>query len=216
MKLHLDQARSAALAFFRDSNPKDEFVLIRFADQPRLVASLADCEPETDIPRFAAGVPARGNTALWDAVYLGVRELRKARYGRKALLVISDGVDNHSRYTQSEIKSLLKEADVQVYAIDMLDLAPMRSEDRVGFLSLEEIAGVTGGRAFPVHDVVELHRAIEQISLALRTQYVLGYYPHQSAPNANWRKIKVELKDLSDSRKLHIYAKKGYLRENNP
>jgi Ca-activated chloride channel family protein len=210
MKAHMAQARAAALAFVRDSNPEDEFVLITFADQPRLVASLADSEPEADLLRFTAGVSAKGNTALWDAVHLGVRKLRHARHGRRALLVISDGGDNHSRYTQSEIKSLLEEADVQVYGIDMLDPAPMKSADRLGLLSLDEIAGATGGRIFPVHDLAELHRAIDQISLALRTQYVLGYYPSQAAQAANWRKIKVEVKNFSDSRGLHIYAKKGY------
>jgi len=210
MKVHMEQARGAALALVRDSNPEDEFVLITFSDEPQLVASLADSEPEADLQRFTAGVSAKGNTALWDAVYLGVRELRHARYGRRALLMISDGGDNHSRFTQAEIKSLLKEADVQVYGIDMLERAPMRSEDRVGLLSLEEVAGATGGRVFPVHDMAELHRAVGQINLALRTQYVLGYYPSEVARGGGWRRIKVEVKNLADSRGLHIYAKKGY------
>ena len=135
--------------------------------------------------------------------------MRKARYGKKALLVISDGGDNRSRYTQGEIKSVLKEADVQVYAIDIFEKYPKTPEEKSGLLALDEVTSVTGGRVFLTHDADELHRAVRQISEELRTQYVLGYSLGQSVRDGKWHKVKVAL-NVPKSRSLRIYAKKGY------
>jgi Ca-activated chloride channel family protein len=105
-----------------------------------------------------------GFTALWDGMYLGITELKRSHYQRKAMVVISDGGDNHSRYTESELKSLLKEADVEVYAIGMFDKYAKRIEERIGPIQFDEVMSVTGGRVFSVHDSVELSRAVTQIS----------------------------------------------------
>jgi Ca-activated chloride channel homolog len=202
-----EQARSAAIEFFRSSNPQDEFAVLAFADQPRLLADFTDSLE--DIESVLQPIQADGRTALWDAIYAGLREMRKARYGKKALLVISDGGDNHSRYTQGEIKSVLKEADVQLYAIDIFERYPKTPEERSGFLALDEVASTTGGRVFLTHDANELHRAVRQISDELRAQYVLGYPLGQSARDGKWHKVKVVL-NVAKSRKLRTYAKKGY------
>jgi Ca-activated chloride channel homolog len=207
MRTNCEQVRSAAMEFFRYSNPQDEFAVVAFADAPRLVATFADSPSE--IEAALQPIEAEGYTALWDAVYLGLRAMRDARYGKKALLVISDGGDNHSRYSQGEIKSILKEADVQLYAIDIFEKFPKTPEEKSGLLALDEVTSVTGGRVFLTHDMNELHRAVKQISDELRTQYVLGYSLGPSARDGKWHKVKVGLNG-ANSRKLRIYAKKGY------
>jgi Ca-activated chloride channel family protein len=207
MRNNLEHVRSAAMEFFKSSNPQDEFAVVTFADTPRLLADFNDSP--SGIEAALQPVQADGFTALWDAIYVGLTQMRKARYGKKALLVISDGGDNRSRYTQGEIKSVLKEADVQVYAIDIFERYPKTQEERLGLLALDEVTGATGGRVFLTHDADELNRAVRQISEELRTQYVLGYSPGPSARDGKWHKIKVEL-NSAKSRKLRIYAKKGY------
>jgi Ca-activated chloride channel family protein len=207
MRNKYEQARSAAKEFFQCSNPLDEFALVTFADRPRILAeangSLSEIESALTL------VQPGGETALWDAVYLGLQRLRSARYPRKALLLISDGGDNHSRYSQREIKSVLQEADVQLYAIDIIESFPRRREETSGLLALDEIASTTGGRVWLTHDASELQRAVRRISDDLRSQYVLGYLPGPSARDGKWHRIKVEL-NVPKSRKLRAYAKKGY------
>ncbi|MFI5089508.1 MAG: VWA domain-containing protein [Terriglobales bacterium] len=207
MESKFEQARSAAIEFFKSSNPQDEFAILAFADHPRLLADFTDSLE--DIESVLRPIQADGHTALWDAIYAGLREMRKARYGKKALLVISDGGDNHSRYTEAEIRSVLREADVQLYAIDIFERYPKTQEERSGLLALDEVASATGGRVFLTHDANELHRAVRQISDELRTQYVLGYPLGQSSRDGKWHKVKVVLK-VAKSRKLRTYAKKGY------
>jgi Ca-activated chloride channel homolog len=207
MRNNLEQARSAAMEFFRYSNPQDEFAVVTFADAPRLQADFTDSP--ADIEAALQPIQADGFTALWDAIYVGLTEMRKARYSKKALLVISDGGDNRSRYTQGELKAVLKEADVQVYAIDIFERYPKTPEEKSGLLALDEVTSATGGRVFLTHGADELHRAVQQISDELRAQYVLGYSLSKSARDGKWHKIKVGL-NCPNSRKLRIYAKKGY------
>lgn len=203
----IEEARRAAIEFFRTSNPQDEFAVVTFADQPRLLASFTDSLE--DIESILRPIQPGGYTALWDAMYVGLREMRTARYGKKALLVISDGGDNSSRYTQAEIKSVLREADVQVYAIGIFESSPKTPEETSGRWALDEITSATGGRLFVAHDSNDLRRAVRQISEELRTQYVLGYLPDKTTLDGKWHKIKVEMNALKP-RKLRIYAKKGY------
>jgi Ca-activated chloride channel family protein len=207
MERNFEQARSAVIKFLRFSNPQDEFALVTLADTPRLLTDFT-VSPDR-IESLLRPLQPRGETALWDAIYFGLEQMRGARHGKKALLLISDGGDNHSRYTQSEIKSALREADVQVYAIDIFEPFPRRREEKSGLLALDEVASTTGGRVLLTHDASELHRAVLQISDELRTQYVLGYLPGPSAHDGKWHKVKVEL-NVPKSRKLRSYAKKGY------
>jgi Ca-activated chloride channel family protein len=143
-------------------------------------------------------------------MYLGVKELKNSRYPRKAMVVISDGGDNHSRYTESELRSLLQEADVEVYAIGMFDRFATRLEEKRGPLQLEEVTSVTGGRVFSAHDAVELSRAATQISRELRNQYVLGYYPSNRRRDGKWRRLKVHLAGSASAASFRLYARKGY------
>jgi Ca-activated chloride channel family protein len=207
MGIKLEQAREAALEFFSYSNPKDEFAVVSFADTAHVLADFTDSEAE--IESALHPVEAAGQTAFWDAVYLGLKQMGSARFSKRAMLVISDGGDNHSRYTEGEIKSILKEVDVQVYAIDIFERYPKTPEEKSGFLALDEITSITGGRAFLTHDSNELHRAVRQISDELRAQYVLGYLPGQSARDGKWHKIKVELR-VPKSRKFRAHTRQGY------
>jgi Ca-activated chloride channel family protein len=203
----IEQVCSAAGEFFRSSNPQDEFAVVTLSDKPRLLTHFTDSLE--DIESALHLIQPGGPTALWDAMYVGLREMRTARYGKKALLVISDGGDNYSRYTQREIKSVLREADAQVYAIDIFERFPKSPEEKSGLLALDEVTSTTGGRVFLTHDSNELHRAVRQINDELRTQYVLGYLPDKSLRDGKWHKIKVEM-NATKPGKLRIYAKKGY------
>ena len=127
-----------------------------------------------------------------DAIYMGLHQMKKAHNAKKALLIISDGGDNHSRYTENEIKSIVKEADVQIYGIGMFD-SPLGEEERNGPIMLSEITDVTGGRTFTVDNPNELADVATKIGIELRNQYVLGYRPNKVARDGKWRKIKVKL-----------------------
>ena len=148
----------------------------------------------------------QGRTALLDAIYMGVSKMRQAKYPKKALLIISDGGDNHSRYTENEIKSMVKEADVMIYAIGIYDrLLCHGPKRRLGPELLSEITELTGGRAFTIDNPNDLGDVATKIGVELRNQYVLGYRPSKIiAADGKWRKIKVKL--LSAER---IAASKG-------
>ena len=208
MAANIQGTRKAFAELVNKSNPQDDFALIVVRDEPR-VALYFD-EPASEIQGRVDALQPDGFTALWDGMYLGVEELRKSRYQRKAMVVISDGADNQSRYTESQLKSLLKEADVEVYAIGMFDRYAMRFEEKRGPLQLDEVTSVTGGRLFPVHDSVELSLAVTEISQELRNQYVLGYYPNNRKRDGKWRKLRIRLTGSASQEKLRLYAKKGY------
>jgi Ca-activated chloride channel homolog len=207
MEERFGDVRSAALEFFQAANVKDEFTVISFADQPHVVARFDD--PISDFQPILASLQPEGHTALWDAIYLAIQQLGNARYTKKALLLISDGGDNHSRYTESEIKSVLREADVQLYAIDFYKRYPKTTEEKSGLLWLDEVAGVSGGRTFLTINKAELHHAVQEISLELRNQYVLGFSPPTTGRDGKWHKIKIGL-SAANRKKLRVYAKQGY------
>ena len=210
MKNKMDDARDAALQFLESANPQDDYFVITFADYPEL---LADTSRSMGFvrERLATVVPD-GHTAMLDAIYLGITKLRHARHGRRALLVISDGGDNHSRYTERELKKLVEEADVEIYGIGIFDrmlglLSP--PEERDGRRLLTAVSEATGGRLITLHSAKELPEIAAQISLELRNQYVLGYRPGNGTRDGKWRPIDVVL-TTADGRRLHVHAKKGY------
>ena len=208
MATKIQEAREAFTELIKTSNPKDDFGLIVVNDEPRVALHFDDSAGE--IRRAVGALQPEGFTALWDAMYLGINELKNSRYQRKAMVVISDGGDNHSRYTESELRSLLKEADVEVYAIGIFDRYATRLEEKKGPLQLDEVTSITGGRVLSVHDSVELSRAVTQISHELRNQYVLGYYPSDRSRDGKWRRLKVHLAGSASQASFRLYAKKGY------
>ncbi len=204
----IDKSRQAVVEFFRTANPQDEFFLITFSDKPELLVDYtSSVEDIQDKLVYAA---PKGRTALLDAIYLGMNRMRKAHYERKALLIISDGGDNHSRYTESEIKSMVREADVQIYAIGLFDPYFKTPEEREGPALLTDVTDVTGGRTFVINSPNELADVATKIGIELRNQYILGYRPTDPSKNGKWRKIKVKLNPPKGLPPLHVYAKTGY------
>ena len=150
-------------------------------------------------------------TALIDAVYLGIDHLRQARYERKALLIISDGGDNRSRYTEGELRKVVRESDVQIYSIGIFDSFAPTSEEQLGPELLKEICEMTGGRLFNVGgDISDLQDVAIRISAELRNQYVIGYTPSDVKHDGNWRKLKVRLLPPPGLPQLTVHFRQGY------
>ncbi len=208
MSNKIEKSRDAVVEFFKTANPQDEFFLIAFSEKPELIADFTDSVEQIQ-GQLVYTVP-KGRTALLDAIYLGINKMRQAAHPKKALLIISDGGDNHSRYTEGEIKSIVKEADVQVYAIGIFEPTPPTPEERNGPLMLSEITDVTGGRTFTIDSPNELADVATKIGIELRNQYVLGYRPKNPARDGKWRKIKVKLLPPKGLPPLIVHAKTGY------
>ena len=204
----IDKSRQAVVEFFRTANPQDEFFLITFSEKPELLVDFTSSVE--DIQSKLVYAMPKGRTALLDAIYLGMNRMRKAHYERKALLIISDGGDNHSRYTEGEIKSMVREADVQIYAIGLFDSYFKTPEEREGPALLTDVTDVTGGRTFVINSPNELADVATKIGIELRNQYVLGYRPTDPARNGKWRKIKVKLNPPKGLPPLRVYARTGY------
>ena len=211
MKPRMEEARQAVIELFKSSNSEDDFSVITVSTEPRILIPAG--EPLDDINTTLASVRPTGATALWDSMYLGLTELKKARYPRRAMIVISDGGDNRSRYTLEKLKSTLQEADVQVYAFGMFSWnarARARTiEEQTGPLKLDEVTAVTGGRLLPVTNRAELIDAAHHIGRELRNQYLLGYSP-STEHDGHWRKIQIRVKTPATREKVRVYAKKGY------
>jgi Ca-activated chloride channel homolog len=208
MSNKIEKSKQAVVEFFKTANPDDEFFMIGFADQPELLVDFTNSIE--DIQSRLVFANAKGRTALLDAIYMGMKKMNSAHHEKKALLIISDGGDNRSRYTDSEIKALVKEADVQVYAIGLFDNSAATPEERYGPYLLNEVSDVTGGRMFRVDDVNELADVATKIGVELRNQYVIGYRPTNAARDGKWRKIKVKLNAPKGLPPLTVHAKTGY------
>jgi Ca-activated chloride channel homolog len=207
----LAKARAAAVEFLKTANLEDEFFLVSFNDRAELTKPFTNSVE--DLESRLAFTSSKGQTALLDAIYLGLSEMRNARNAKRALLILSDGGDNHSRYQERDIKRLLKEADTQLYAIGLFEEIGHRSrtlEEINGPSLLGEITEMTGGRLFALEDLNELPDVAARIALELRNQYVLGYRPSNSTHDGRWRKIKVVLQAPRGLPPLTVYSKKGY------
>ena len=208
MSSKMERAKDAVVEFFKTANPQDEFFMITFSDAPEVVSDSTSSVDEIQ-GKLVFAVPQK-RTALLDAIYMGVSKMRQAKYAKKALLIISDGGDNHSRYTEGEIKALVKEADVMVYAIGIYDRYFPTEEERLGPALLGEVSELTGGRAFTVENPNDLADVATKIGVELRNQYVLGYRPTKVVRDGKWRKIKVKLLPPKGLPPLRVYARTGY------
>jgi Ca-activated chloride channel homolog len=208
MSSKMERAKEAVIEFFKTANPQDEFFMITFNDEPDEVTDFTSSVDEIQ-NKLVFAVPRR-RTALLDAIYMGISKMRQAKYPKKALLIISDGGDNHSRYTENEIKSLVKEADVMIYAIGIYDRYASAVEERLGPQLLSDITELTGGRAFTIDNPNDLGDVATKIGVELRNQYVLGYRPTKVVRDGKWRKIKVKLLPPKGLPPLRVYARTGY------
>ena len=208
MSSKIERAREAVVEFFKTANPQDEFFMITFADKPQEVSDFTSSVEDIQ-GKLVYTVP-KGRTALLDAIYLGVSKMRQAKYQKKALLIISDGGDNHSRYTEGEIKSMVKEADTLIYAIGIYDHYMATPEEALGPALLTDISELTGGRTFTIDNPNDLGDVATKIGIELRNQYVLGYRPKKPGHDGKWRKIRVKLIPPKGLPPLRVYAKTGY------
>ena len=205
----IDTERAAIVEFFKNADPQDEYFAITFSDRPRLVASSTQSIDE--IAAKLSSVEPGGPTAMLDAVYMAQAELRSARYKRKAILIISDGGDNVSRYTLREIKQLAQESDVQIYAIGLFETFFFNTlEAKLGKKWLSEITDATGGHTITVDNRTKLPQAAAELSREIRNEYMLGYRSGSRVPN-RWQKVKVRITSSSGERPLRAYYKQGYL-----
>jgi len=208
MKDKMERVREAVTQFCEIANVQDEFFMITFSDEPHRVTDFTNTAE--DIERELLYLHSKGRTALLDAIYMGIETMRQARYSKKALLVISDGGDNHSRYGEREVKSAVKESDVMIYAIGTFDRYVSTQEEMLGPGLLANVAQVTGGRAFTLEDPNEMPAVAHRIGTELRTQYVLGYRPEKAPHDGKWHKISVKLKLPAKLSFLRVHAKTGY------
>ena len=202
------RARKALSEFLRTSNPQDEYFVVGFNDRPAVIVDFtSDVE---DVEARMVMLKPANRTALIDAIYLGANKLRQAKYDRKALLIISDGGDNRSRYTENELRRVVKESDMQLYAIGIFDQYAPTQEEQLGPLLLTDICEMTGGRMFRVADVGDMGDIATRISAELRNQYVIGYRPNNIKHDGNWRKLKVRLLPPPGLPLLAVHFRQGY------
>jgi VWFA-related protein len=207
----LEKSRQAVAQFFKLANPEDEFFLVQFNDSAQLIQPFTRNLEE--IQNKLTFVLSKGRTALLDAVYMALQEMKKAHNPRKALLLISDGGDNSSRYSEPEIKALVKETDAQIYAIGIYEGFGARGrtpEEANGPALLTEIAEVTGGRQYAVDNVNELPDVAAKIGVELRNQYILGYSPQNTTRDGKYRKVQVKLVQPKNMPLLRPFFKQGY------
>ncbi len=210
MKNKMDRAQEAVTQFLQTSNPQDEFFLISFADRPQENSGFT--HDINQIQNSLLLTNPNGRTAMLDAIYLGLNKMHQAQYQRKALLIISDGGDNHSRYSEGEIFSIAKESDVMMYAIGVFGRHFATQEELMGPDLLSRLTAVNGGRAFTIDNPNDLPPVAHAIGMELRNQYMIGYKPQDAPRDGKWHKIKVK---LNRSKKwklppLTVYAKTGY------
>jgi Ca-activated chloride channel family protein len=207
----LQQSRRAAVEFFKTANPQDEFFLVEFNDRPELVVPFT---PDTeDIQNRLSFAQSKGKTALLDGVLMAMNQMKKAHNPRKAILIISDGGDNNSRYTESEIKNAVREADVQIYGIGIFEPVGSRGrtpEEMGGPGMLSQVAELTGGRSYNVENVNELADIAAKIGIELRNQYVLYYTSKNQVRDGKYRHVNVKLIQPRGLPPLKAFFRLGY------
>jgi Ca-activated chloride channel family protein len=198
MKSSIGDSREALNQLFKTAGIQDEFFLLRFSDRPEMVAPFMNDTGEV-IRRLGMVVP-RGWTALYDAIFYSMQAMRRAAHPRRALLVLSDGEDNNSRYSEAEVLSLVRESDVRVYAIGLFRQTH----------ALEKMAAETGGRMIWVHKLSDLADAVEKLTLEMRNTYVLSYFSKNAQSDGRYRKVKVEVAPGENGQPLRVSWRHGY------
>lgn len=211
MGAKIETSRQAVAQFLKTMNAQDEAFLIDFSDRAEVAVPFTRNTDE--LQSKLASVEPQGLTALLDAVHLGISEMKKAKNPRKALLIVSDGGDNNSRYTATEVKDLVREADVQIYAMGVFepfDFFGLTAAELSGPHLLSELAQQTGGRAFAASIAKDLPAVATRIGIELRNQYVLAYYPVNHDRNGKFRKVEVKLDQPSGLPVLKARWRPGY------
>jgi Ca-activated chloride channel homolog len=201
----IERAREALARFVETSHPMDEFYLIGFNSSAQLLL-----EKTRDADAVAAKltyVEPRGNTALYDAVYLGLEKLARGAHRRRVLLLISDGEDNRSRYSFGDVRRSLEESDVIIYGVG---IGTVYSRASTGRETLEKLSAASGGRAFFPGGGAEVSEAFERIALELRHQYLISYKPSNLAGRGEWHRVKVKVTAPPGQRRVRVRSREGY------
>jgi Ca-activated chloride channel homolog len=198
MRSKVGSSRQALAEFLRSSTPGDEFSLWKFGSRPEPVCLFTTngAEIEDSLSR----IQPQGYTSLFDALYLALNQMKRASLGTKTLLVLSDGGDNNSRYTESEIKNMVREADIRIFSISIMDRSPV----------LERISEESGGRAYRVHKLDELPEMAIRLSAEIHTHYLLGYLPPSTEDNGKYHRVTVKIVPRLPSPPLHVAWRHGY------
>ncbi len=205
----IGKARKALEKFINTSHPSDEYFLIAFNNRAQLLLDRTR-DGEAVLQKLTLVNP-KNNTALYDACYLGIEKVTRGTHQKKAMLIISDGQDNASRYNFGEVRRLMKESDVVVYAVGIMDGRDAgSSEGMQGQAFLDELTSVTGGKAFYPQTDVEMDEIFERIALELRHQYSIGYTPRDFQPNGKYHKVKVKVKPPRGLTRLTVRNREGY------
>src|SRR5690606_15577572 len=205
----INKARTALERFINSSHPSDEYFLIAFNSRAQLLLDRTR-DGEAVIRKLTLVKPDK-NTALYDAVYLGIERVTRGAHQKKALLVISDGQDNSSRYNFNEVRRLMRESDVVTYGVGILDGGDAASPVGMqGQAFLDELASVTGGKSFYPNSAIEMDEIFERIALELRHQYSVGYTPTDFEPDGKWRKVRVRVKPPRGLPRLTVRSREGY------
>jgi Ca-activated chloride channel family protein len=207
MAPNFSRLQQAVAEFLKSANPRDEFALIEFRDFAELSMGFTGAPEE--IQNLVASSKPSGSTALLDAVFLGLRQMREARNARRILLIVSDGGDNHSRYRAREVENLARESDVEIYAIG-IGCTPAGYGLWNGPALLSELTEEAGGRYYEIASSRELPSVAEKIGRELRHQYVLGYVPPSRRSDGRYRHIRVKLARAPAQPRLTAYWKRGY------
>jgi len=195
MERKLDFAKGAAMRFLQTGTPDDEYFLVEFSSRARLAEGFT-----SDIRRLRDRLsltPAEGATALYDAVYLGLSKLKSGQNPKKALLLITDGEDNHSRYSRREIRQVARESDAQIYVLDL------------GRALVGDLAEMTGGHSYHTN-VNDLEETCEKIALEMKNQYVIGYESTNRNKDGKFRKLRVKVTPPAGMNRLTVRARDGY------
>ena len=201
------KARIAINQFLENLESNDEALLVTFADRPELRSSFtSDISPiRSLLPTITAG----GGTALFDAVAMALHEMRGARNERRVLMVISDGGDNSSRFSERELRAVAQESDVQIDSIGIHD-HPVRMEEIHGPWILDDLAEMTGGQHYMAKNVTDLPDLAARISLSLHERYLLGYRPAPPGLSGSYRRIEVKVRQPKTLGRLYVHARRGY------
>ncbi|HWS88752.1 MAG TPA: VWA domain-containing protein, partial [Pyrinomonadaceae bacterium] len=210
----ITRAREALSKFIDTSHARDEYFLIGFNSRAQLL--LNHTRDSDALMQKLTFVQTKGQTALYDATYLGVERVTRGAHKKRAILLISDGQDNSSRYTFNELKRMLKESDVIIYAVGIVSPNDDSSLGYGGRAILEELAGVSGGKAFFPSTGAEMNDTFERIALELRTQYSIGYRPSSFANDGKWHKIKVRVQPPRGFPRLFVRGREGYFATATP
>jgi Ca-activated chloride channel family protein len=200
-------AARAMRSFLETANAEDEAFLLTVSTRPDelsgFTSNLGDLEAQLSTARSG------GATALVDTIHLALDKLRKAHNSRRALLIISDGMDNHSRYSEAELLRAAEEADVQMYTIGMTPSETKKAieltEEHNGLAFLEHLAERSGGLSFTLASYENPDPVGSKIGRAIRDQYVIGIRPEDS-DSGKWKSVKVKV----SLPQVHISSRNGY------